>query len=90
MFLLSFPTDLTLQMAKQVNFPFLFLAASAETPLYAKTSFYNEFIEIIKEKPTVEFVKIHSDNHYFHINEPEKISTVVSDFIMRHGKVHRL
>lgn len=90
MLLLPFPTDLMLQMAKQIEIPVLFLAASEETPLYTKTSFYNEITEILKKKPKVEFSKIHSDNHYFHINEPEKVSTVVSEFIMKHGKVHRL
>lgn len=90
MFLLSFPRPLIIHMAKQIEFPFLFLAAVEDTPLYRKVDFYNEFIEIIMKKREVELVKIHSDNHYFHINEPEKIAKVVSEFIMRHGKVHRL
>jgi pimeloyl-ACP methyl ester carboxylesterase len=74
-----------------LKFPFLFLS-SPHSVLYAKIPYFDKFIEASKKgNPKFVYEVVDSDTHYFHINEPHKVSGVIGKFLSENRKiVHKL
>lgn len=79
----AIPThDVNIELAKRIVCPHLFIKAT-DSPLYEKKHFYEEVLNLLKEKQTFRFVSVEG-RHHVHLTDPTRISTDVSDFINEH------
>lgn len=79
----AIPThEVNLELAKRIICPHLFIKAT-NSPLYEKKHFYEEVLNILKEKANFKHVSVEG-THHVHLTDPTKISAEVSDFINKH------
>lgn len=79
----AIPThDVNLELAKRIVCPHLFIKAT-NSPLYEKKHFYEEVLNLLKEKQTFQFVSVEG-THHVHLTDPTKVSAVISHFIDTH------
>lgn len=88
--MMPYNEEILLQMAREISSPFLFLIASRENELFEKTYRFDDLIETLEANPHVTCTLVDSDSHYFHLNEPETISAIVSDFIVKNSMKNHL
>ncbi|KAG5671936.1 hypothetical protein PVAND_002104 [Polypedilum vanderplanki] len=83
--------DITLYATSTLKCPFLFFS-SPHCVLYGKIPYFDKFIEVSKKSnPNFVYEIVDSNNHYFHINEPEKVSNILSKFLIENKKIiHKL
>lgn len=74
--------DVTVMFAKNISSPYCFLKSSVR-PMVENEELYNGIVQIMSKNPNFE---IHSvgGNHHVHLNEPEKVSGIVSKFINKY------
>lgn len=79
----AIPThDVNIELAKRIICPHLFIKAT-NSPWYEKKQFYEEVLNMLKEKSNFKFVSVEG-THHIHLTDPTKISKEVSDFINKH------
>lgn len=72
--------DLLKEFARNITSPYCFLKSSVK-PNVENQAHYNEIVEIMrKTNPNFEIYSIDGD-HHVHLNEPNKVSGVISTFI---------
>lgn len=78
-----FPHETTLEMAKRIIAPHLFIKAS-QAPFYENKKYHNDVLAYLKaNKPLFEYCEVEG-KHHVHLNEPDKIRAIVNPFIMKH------
>lgn len=82
----SFPQAVSIELAKNLKLPHLFIKA-ANSPYYERKEYFNEVIDVLKENKDFEFHMIDS-THHLHLTEPEKVAPVISKFIEKHRRVN--
>ncbi|XP_052866019.1 probable serine hydrolase [Anopheles cruzii] len=76
---------INLEFAKRVTMPYLFIKAK-HSPFYEERKYFDEFIEVVKaNNPQFELEFVDS-THHLHLTEPEKISPIISKFLVKHWK----
>ena len=78
----SFPHEVSLELAKRINMPYLFIKAT-NSPYYEKKAYHEEVVEILRQNPKFEYHMVEA-THHLHLTEPEKVSGIISDFITKH------
>lgn len=79
----AIPThDVNLELAKRIVCPHLFIKAT-NSRLYEEKHFYEDVLNVLKQKQTFEFVGVEG-THHVHLTDPTKLSTEVSAFIQKH------
>lgn len=90
--LLTHPEEISFGMARTIkSIPFLFFTTKESSQLYAKMPYFEKLMEIFKENPKFRLEVIDSDSHYFHLNDPQKVSKAISEFLIQNKKaLHHL
>jgi pimeloyl-ACP methyl ester carboxylesterase len=81
----GFPQAVCIELAKRVNMPYLFIKAK-RSPYYEKKEYYEEALNVLKENNPLFEHHLVDSTHHLHLTEPEKISPLISDFILKHKK----
>lgn len=71
--------DMLTKFASKITSPYCFLKSSVR-PNVENQAHYNEIVDIMCENPNFEIHAIEGD-HHVHLNEPSKVSGIVSTFI---------
>lgn len=82
----SFSQDLSIELAKRISCPYLFIKAK-NSPYYEKKEYHEEVANILRNNKNFEYHTVDS-THHVQLTEPEKISGIISDFILKHKKIH--
>jgi pimeloyl-ACP methyl ester carboxylesterase len=80
----SFSQKQSIELAKRINMPYLFIKAK-NSPYYERKEYHLEVVEVLKENPNFVYQMVDA-THHLHLTEPEKISGLISDFILKHKK----
>jgi pimeloyl-ACP methyl ester carboxylesterase len=70
-------------MAKRINFPLLTIECT-KNPFMGMKTFHGDVLDILKENENFEYHLI-DETHHVHLTEPEKVSRIISKFILKHG-----
>lgn len=81
----NFSQDVSIELAKRLNMPYLFIKAS-NSPYYERKQYFDEVIEILQKSEKFEFHTIDS-THHLHLTEPETIAPLINNFIAKHNKL---
>lgn len=81
--LMAHPENIAIYCGTSLKIPFLFLS-SPHSVLYGKVPYFDRFIDACGKNSNFQYAIVDSDSHYFHLNEPEKISQVVGNFMVKH------
>lgn len=74
--------ETNLKFAERINCPLLFVKAK-DSLFHESIELQKPIIEELKKKPHFEMVIVEGE-HHVHLNEPEKISRIVSEFLLKH------
>jgi pimeloyl-ACP methyl ester carboxylesterase len=77
----NFSQPVILELSKGLQMPHVFFKAT-NAPYWEEKKYFDEVIEILKKNPKFEFHTIES-THHLQLTEPEKISPIISDFIIK-------
>lgn len=80
----NFPQEVSVELAKRINMPYLFIKAK-NSPYYEKKAYHEEVVKVLRENPKFEYHMVES-THHVHLTEPEKVSGIISEFIKKHKK----
>ena len=89
--LMTIPQQISIELAKQLNMPYLYLRA-------AKNHVYDhyfhpyqveitEIVDILKKSNSKFEYHVIDSSHHMHLTEPEKISSIVSQFIEKNRAI---
>lgn len=80
----SFSQDLSIELAKRINCPYMFIKAK-HSPYYEKKEYHEEVVEVLKHNKNFEYHMVDS-THHLHLTEPEKVAGLISNFICKHKR----
>lgn len=78
----TFSQEITMELAKRINMPYLFIKAK-NSPYYERKEYHEQVVDVLRENANFEYHKVDA-THHMHLTEPEKISGLISDFILKH------
>lgn len=81
----EFSQDISRELAKRIHCPYMFIKAK-NSPFYEKKEYHQEIVDLMKLNKNFEYHMVDA-THHLHLTEPEKISGLISDFILKHKKV---
>jgi len=81
----TFSQDVSLELAKRLDMPHLFLKA-IHSPFYERRKYFDEAIEILKQNNNFESHFVDS-THHMQLTEPEKVAPIISTFIEKHRRI---
>lgn len=71
------------EMARKIKCP-LMVIECLKNPIFGLGTFHGEALDVLKENENFEHYAI-DETHHVHLTEPEKISGIISDFILKHN-----
>ncbi|KAI9587076.1 probable serine hydrolase [Glossina fuscipes] len=77
---LSFPESIYVELAKRIKCPYLFIKSSQSA--YWDKKLHKEVLDVLKQEPTFQYSEV-DGTHHAHLNEPEKIASIVNPFISK-------
>lgn len=80
----TFFQDLCLDVAKRITTPYCFIKANS-SPYYEDEKYFHETVEVLKQNPHFYLHRV-DGTHHVHLNEPEKVSGIINDFINKYRK----
>ncbi|KAG5672034.1 hypothetical protein PVAND_002196 [Polypedilum vanderplanki] len=81
----TFSQEQSIALAKRINMPYLFIKAK-NSPYYERKEHHMEVVEVLKNNNPNFVYEIVDATHHVHLTEPEKISGLINDFILKHKK----
>lgn len=75
-----------LAMAERISTPFCFIKADGS---FSEQANIDEAIEVLRGNPLFEYHLV-SGNHFVHLNNPENVSGIISDFLTKHYQPQKL
>lgn len=78
-----------LEYAKRVKCPMIVLKAAKSTYFENKKYFYDVIDVLQKNNKDFQYLKV-DGSHHIHVNEPEKVSGIIKDFLKKYNNVDRL
>lgn len=77
-----FPQENNLELAQKIKIPHLFIKAAFSSN-YEDKKYSDEALKILKKNPQFHYYRV-DGTHHVHINEPEKIAKIVSEFLNKY------
>lgn len=71
-----------ISLAEKINMPFM-AVKSTTSPYYEDKKYYYEVLDVLKKNSLFEHHYV-DGTHHVHLNEPEKLKTILNDFIVKH------
>lgn len=80
------PQEVTLEMVKRMQMPYLFIKAT-NSPYYEDKAYFRETIQAMrKHNPNFEWHLVEG-THHLHLTHPNSISKIVTNFIDKHREI---
>ncbi|XP_012157269.1 probable serine hydrolase isoform X1 [Ceratitis capitata] len=79
--------ELCIEMAKRIECPYLFVKAR-QSSYFEDKKYYDEVLAILQSKSNFEYLEV-AGSHHVHMNNPERISSHINDFLKRFGPVSK-
>lgn len=77
------PQEISIELAKRMRMPYLFLKAS-NSPYYENKKYFDEMLELMQKYNKNFDWKLIEGTHHLHLTHPESISGIISEFIIKH------
>ncbi|XP_026477010.1 probable serine hydrolase [Ctenocephalides felis] len=74
--------EIIIALAKNINMPYMAVKA-INSPYYEDKKYYYEVLEVLKQNLLFEHHYVEG-THHVHLNEPEKLQTIINDFIIKY------
>lgn len=81
----SFSQPVSVELAKKLNMPHLFIKA-LNSPFYERKEYFDEVVEILNQNKDFEHHTVDA-THHLHLTDPEKVAPIISNFIEKHRQV---
>jgi pimeloyl-ACP methyl ester carboxylesterase len=78
----NFSLSTYIDLAREIKIPYLMVKAD-KTPLLEDRANFDAVLNAMKESKNFEYFVADSLSHHVHLTEPEKVSGVISEFILR-------
>ena len=71
--------EISMELAKRINMPYLFIKAKNSSYFEAKANF-DEVLEIMEKNDKFKMLEV-AGKHHLHLTHPEKIASEISEFL---------